>query len=600
MPRGPKPAKDKVESTPRLGRKSPKDDASRVRDLEKRLEEALRREAEAVKRHSEGREQHAATAEILRVISISPSDLQPVFDTIVERAVRLCDARLGALLRFDGQMIHLAAHAQQADAESVQALQTMYPRAANTTSVSGRALLWGRPVHVHNMREDPELAQVPTAQVGHRTVLSVPMMRERSPIGAITVARAHLEPFSDTQIALLKTFADQAVIAIENVRLFTELQQKNEALTQAHAQITEALEQQTATSEILRVISSSPTDVQPVFDVIVGQACRLCDAVFANAVRLDGELMHNMAAFGFPPEVQAVIARDFPMRPSRASMSGRAILERAMVMAEDASIDDVGATSRDMTRLLGGRAMFSVPMLRDGVAVGAITLARRERGSFPERQVNLLRSFANQAVIALENVRRFTELQTSNHELTSALDTQTATRDIRRVISRSQTDVQPACDAIVTSAVRLLRGSTSVVTRVSGDQIDLAAFTSINTAGEAAVRATYPQSLGSDWHAAAFHSRAPINIADAHTDSRWPEAVRAYARTRGWRSGAVVPLLDHDEAIGTIGVGRQDAGGFTDDEIALLQTFADQAVIAIENARLLTELQSRTQELTRS
>src|SRR5215813_861847 len=230
MGRGPKPTKSK-EANPPIARKSPKDDSARVRDLEKRLAEALKDKAEAL-------EQHAATAEILRVISSSPSDLQPVFDTIVERAVRLCDARLGALLRFDGQMIHLAAHAQQADAESVQALQTMYPRAANTSSVTGRALLYGRPVHVRDMREDPELAQVPTAQVGHRTVLSVPMMRERSPIGAITVARAHLEPFSDTQIALLKTFADQAVIAIENVRLFTELQQKNEALTQAHAQIT--------------------------------------------------------------------------------------------------------------------------------------------------------------------------------------------------------------------------------------------------------------------------------------------------------------------------------------------------------------------------
>src|SRR5262245_61027830 len=260
MGRGPKPTKSK-EANPPIARKSPKDDSARVRDLEKRLAEALKDKAEAL-------EQHAATAEILRVISSSPSDLQPVFDTIVERAVRLCDARLGALLRFDGQMIHLAAHAQQADAESVQALQTMYPRAANTTSVSGRALLWGRPVHVHNMREDPELAQVPTAQVGHRTVLSVPMMRERSPIGAITVARAHLEPFSDTQIALLQTFADQAVIAIENVRLFTELQEKNRDLTHAHAQVSEALERQTATADVLGIIAKSPTALQPVLDAI--------------------------------------------------------------------------------------------------------------------------------------------------------------------------------------------------------------------------------------------------------------------------------------------------------------------------------------------
>jgi len=201
--------------------------------------------------------------------------------------------------------------------------------------------------------------------------------------------------------------------------------------------LSESLEQQTATSEILRVISSSPTDVQPVFDVIVEQACRLCDAVVANAVRIDGDLMHNMAAFGFTPEAQAVVRRSFPMLPSRATMSGRAILDRAVVASEDASIDEVGMTSQEISRSLGGRAMVSVPMLRDGIAVGAITLARRERGRFPERQVNLLRSFAHQAVIALENVRLFTELQEKNRELTQAhrqvteaLEQQTATGDI--------------------------------------------------------------------------------------------------------------------------------------------------------------------------
>ena len=162
-----------------------------------------------------------------------------------------------------------------------------------------------------------------------------------------------------------------------------------EALEKALA---DSLEQQTATSEILRVISSSPTDVQPVFDVIVEQACRLCDAVVANAVRIDGDLMHNMAAFGFTPEAQAVVRRSFPMLPSRATMSGRAILDRAVVASEDASIDAVGTTSQEISRSLGGRAMVSDPMLRDGIAVGAITLARRERGRFPERQVNLLRS----------------------------------------------------------------------------------------------------------------------------------------------------------------------------------------------------------------
>jgi len=240
-------------------------------------------------------------------------------------------------------------------------------------------------------------------------------------------------------------------------------------------------------------------------------------------------------------------------------------------------------------------------MLREGVPVGAITVARRERGSFPARQVELLKTFADQAVIAIENVRLFTELQTSNRELTTALDTQTATSDILRVISRSQTDVQPVFDAILDSAVRLLRGYSGLVTRIAGDQIELAALTSTDGAGDAVTRAVFPQSHQSDGpHAQAMRDRAPINIADAQTDPRVPEAVRTNARARGSRSWVIVPLLRHDEAVGTIAVTRREPGGFTDDEIALLKTFADQAVIAIENARLLTELQARTQELTRS
>src|SRR6266851_2996309 len=212
----------------------------------------------------------------------------------------------------------------------------------------------------------------------------------------------------------------------------SRVRQLQKRLEEALKREAEAFEQQTATSEILRVISSSPTDVQPVFDVIVEQACRLCDAVVANAVRIDGDLMHNMAAFGFTPEAQGVVRRSFPMLLSRATMSGRAILARAVVASEDASIDEVGMTSQEISRSLGGRAMVSVPMLRDGMAIGAITLARRERGRFPERQVNLLRSFAHQAVIAIENVRLFNETK-------EALEQQTATAEILRVISNSPT-----------------------------------------------------------------------------------------------------------------------------------------------------------------
>src|SRR5439155_15597562 len=378
---------------------------------------------------------------------------------------------------------------------------------------------------------------------------------------------------------------------IEIVRVFTELQQKNGALTKAHAQVSEALEQQTATAEILRVISSSPTDGQPVFDVIVESACRLCDAVFANAVQFDGELMHNMAHYGFNPEGLDILMRAFPRAPTRESMSGRAILDGTVVQSEDMSTDEGTALSHQLSRVVGSHAYLSVPMLREGVPVGAITVARRERGSFPARQVELLKTFADQAVIAVENVHLFTELQASNSELTTALDTQTATSEILRVISRSQTDVQPVFDAILTSAVHLLRAYTGAVTLTQNRQIELAALTSTDDTGDA-VRAAFPQSLQSvGAHPRAIRDRAPLNVADAHTDVRLADGERAFADVRGFRSWVVVPMLRDAGTIGSIGVTRREAGGFTADEIALLQMFADQAVIAIENVRLFTELQ---------
>jgi two-component system NtrC family sensor kinase len=426
------------------------------------------------------------------------------------------------------------------------------------------------------------------------------MIHDGQVIGAIWVSRATPGYFADSQVELLKTFADQAVIAIENVRLFTELQEKNTALTTAHAQVTEALEQQTATSEILRVISSSPTDVQPVFDTIAESAVRLCGAEVANVTRFDGEWVHVGAIYGPSPEGVDAVRRAYPMHAGGASAATRAIRDCAVVHLPDV-LADAEYRVQEAALAAGFRAVLGVPMIREGRAIGSIAIGRAEPGNYSDAQVQLLQTFADQAVIAIENVRFFTELQTSNRDLSEALDTQTATSDILRVISHSQTDVQPVFEAIVHSAVRLLRAYSGTLTRISGDQIALAALTSTDDAGDAALRAAFPQALHSgEPHAQVIRDRAPLNIPDYQTDPRWPEAGRADARIRGYRSLVVVPMLRHDESVGTISVTRRDPGGFTDDEIALLKTFADQAVIAIENARLLSELQARTAELTRS
>jgi two-component system, NtrC family, sensor kinase len=536
----------------------------------------------------EALEQQTATAEILRVISSSPTDVQPVFDTIVQSASRLCNGHWAAAMRLDGELIHLVA--QHNVNPDVPNLGVVFPCPPTRRLPSSRAIVEGRVVHIPDAEKDIDLA--PEVARRARSFLAVPMLRKGAPIGAIVVARPAPGPFPPNHVELLSTFAGQAVIAIENVRLFKELEARNHDLTRA-------LDRETATSEILRVISSSPTDVQPVFDAIARNAVALCGGIAAVVLRLDGEMLHVAGHHAVSPEGVERNEQAYPRRPGRDYPPGRALLDRSVVHVPDLQAASEFAASTARQR--GAGSQLAVPLLHDGEAIGVIGLARDAVGPFSPQQIEVLQTFADQAVIAIENVRLFTELQTSNCDLTTALDTQTATSDILRVISQSQTNVQPVFDAIVASAVRLLRANTGVVTRIEGDHLALVAFTSTDDVGDAATRARFPLPLQSEGaHTQAIRDRAPVNIADTETDRRASDALRAIARARGYRSVVAVPLLRHDEAIGSIAVTRREPGGFTDDEIALLQTFADQAVIAIENARLLSELQARTQELTRS
>jgi two-component system, NtrC family, sensor kinase len=587
MRRRAKAAKTKLQGNP--VRKGPKTEDARVRDLEKRLAEALKGKAEALEREADAltrealvREQQAATAEILRVISSSPSDIRPVFDTIVESANRLCDGLFSALIRYDGELMHFVAHANFNPA-ALEVAQRAFPRPPTPDVAVGRAILERAVVHL------PDIAQAPTQifqrSLGYRSVLAVPMLRDARPIGAIAVTRDEPWPFADPHIALLWTFADQAVIAIENVRLFNDTK--------------EALERQTATADILKVISSSPTDVQPTFDAIAARATQLCDAVNGLVIRFDGQLQHLAAHHNVSTERLASLRRTYPRPPSREGLSGRAILTRAVVHVPDV-LEDPEYTLPIATTV-GYRSALAVPMLHEGLPVGTILVARDRVAPFSDKQIALLQTFADQAVIAIENVRLFTELRTSNRELTMALDRQTATSDILRVISRSQTDVQPVFDAIVGSAVRLLRGYFGALTRLVGDQIELAATTSSAGTEDPAGRVYFPRSVHTEsTHSAAIRQRTAVNIADVQSDPAVSEERRALARARGYRSVATVPLLRQGEAIGTIAVTRHEVGRFADEEIALLQTFADQAVIAIENVRLFSELRARTADLTRS
>jgi GAF domain-containing protein len=541
----------------------------------------------------EALEQQTATSEILRVISSSPTDVQPVFDVIVRSAVVLCGGVFAAAFQFDGQQLHLAAHHNLPDFANV------FPMPADRQHVTGRAVLERTIIHVPDVFDAPdfgrsrELAHV----AGFRSTLAAPMLHDGKPIGAITVGRAEGTPFTDSQVALLRTFADQAVIAIENVRLFTELQEKNRALT-------EALDQQTATSDILRVISRSQTDIQPVFDTIVASAIRLCGARMGAVHRYDGELVHLAVLHNFPPEAVEVLRSMYPRPPQPDQASGRAILTRAVAQIEDMPADS--QYTREVTDAGRWRSILAVPMLRDGVPIGAIVITRSEAGRFADTQIELLKTFADQAVIAVENVRLFTELQEKNRALTQAhaqvseaLEQQTATSDILRVISSSPTDVQPVYDSIVERAARLCGAEVSLVARLEGEWIHVGAVYGTSVAGTDAVRRTYPMRPGAAGTTArAIRDSAITHIPDVLSDEEF--TIRDAALAAGFRAVLAVPMLRGGRAIGAIAIGRAEAGGFSTEQVNLLRTFAEQAIIAIENVRLFKELEARSEDLTRS
>jgi GAF domain-containing protein len=595
MGRRAKPQKGKADAKRALAGKTPKDEGAKVRDLEKRLAEALKLKGEALAQLQtrdrelvEAQEQQTATSEILNVIASSPTDTQPVFDAIVTSAVRLCRVDDGWIVLVEGDGLRAVSATGQLVAQ--MPIYNARGLGVSRASVIGRAIIDRATLHIPDLASESE-TDLPEALalqriLGHRTQLITPLMREGVAIGAILLARFEVRLFSDRQIELLKTFADQAVIAIENVRLFNETK--------------EALEQRVATSEVLAVISRSPTDVQPVFETIAALARRLCNARECAVFRFDGELIHLVAQADTGAAWANALRSAFPRPPGRGSITARAIQTHSPVHVPDV-LADPEYDLTEAARASGVRTTLSIPMIREGQVIGAITVDRGEREPFPEKQIELVTTFADQAVIAIENVRLFTELQASNREISRALDKQTATSDILRVISQSQTDVQPVFDAILTSAVRLLGAYGGFLTRIVGDQIELVAFKGPNEASEAGVRALFPQSLQSVGVTAyAIRDRVPLNIVDYEVDSRVSERARVTARLHGYRSWVTVPILRHADAVGTILIARRESGGFTDDEIALLQTFADQAVIAIENVRLFTELQENNEALTQA
>jgi GAF domain-containing protein len=516
-------------------------------------------------------ERQTATADILKVISSSVADTTPVFEQILDSCERLAAFNRMAifLLGEDGQ-VHIGAYR----GGEGDALKATFPQPLANTPMSlaferQQALFFG---DVLNNPDAPASLRIAASRVGSFSVLVAPLLWEGRGIGAFHVARDADATFSDREVALLKTFANQAAIAIQNARLFKETR--------------EALEQQKASADILAVISSSVADAQPVFDKILVSCKRLFGGDELDVLLVDEQGQLNIAAY--ISDSRDVVAATFPA-PVERTPAGRAIRERR-VMHWPYVVDgeDVPGVLRKMAKLIGYRSMVFAPMLWEGRGIGAIGVAR-STGPFKPKELAMIQTFADQAVIAIQNARLFNETK-------EALEQQTATADILKVITSSPDDVQPVFQAIAERSNRLVNGLSTAVFMLIGDMVHLAAFTATNPAADAALKAMFPAPLSAwVWNTVVLRGEVYSVL-----DTEEVEQVRDLARLRGYRSMLLVPLRRDGEPIGVISQTRRDPGPFNDSHMQLLQTFADQAVIAISNVRLFTEVQERTRELLAS
>ena len=526
---------------------------------------------------TESLEQQTATSEVLSVISSSPGELEPVFQSMLENAIRICDAKFGNLLRFDGNAFRFAAGAGIPPklAEFHRQHETFQPVPG---SPLGRAMQTKRVSHTADDAAET-LPSPPARLAGARSMVCVPMLKDNTLTGAIVIYRQEVKPFTAKQIELLENFAAQAVIAIENTRLLSELRLRTDDLT-------ESLEQQTATSEVLSVISSSPGELLPVFKAMLENATQICNASFGSMLLREGERLRRVAVHNAPSGFAEFHEKTPLVDFTISSVVTRIWVTKQVVHVADLLVDDPNDT---LAKYAGARTLLLVPLLKDDDLVGIFGIYRQEVRPFSEKQIALVQNFASQAVIAIENTRLLNELRES-------LDRQTATSEVLSVISSSPGELKPVFDAVVSNAMRICGAKFGTLLLFDGSAMRVVSMHNAPRALEEMRRDNPIIPLEKSILGPLVRTKKISHVADITAEE--PYASSPLAKVGGARTALGVPMLREGELVGAIAIYRQELQPFTDKQIALVENFATQAVIAIVNTRLLSELRESLQQQT--